>query len=561
MKNPRSRDRWAWLMGGGLAVGLAACAPAGSPTPAAAPAPPGAAAGQTAPAAFIGPRDGGILRDTPWSPPTSFDYCKHADAFGVVAWVPIYEGLLSYNYKEGEDFRQDRPLVPFLAESWQQVDETTYTFSLRPNVKWHDGQPLTVDDVIFSLNYLRDPENACFKRGLLQGVKSIDKVDATKVRITTDMPFAPFLENMAEREAVIYPKHIFDAGKLFKAADGQIGSGPMKLKSFDRNSRIVYTANKDYWRGKPHVDGLIGTYGTDRQLRFAAFVGKETDILTMSDSKEFGAAMAAVPDAKGEGFPTTHGYAMYIRQDKTPLDDVRVRRAIHLALDRQTMEATLAQGSGRINPPGVSAVNAWAMPQDELLKLPGYRQPKDQDLAEARRLLREAGHPDGFTSSIQAVAQWTNPRIAEVAAQQLQKVGIDLKLDFIDQGVYFSNQRQGKFDIGLNGMSADTIDGSLYQYYYSKAGPNPGAIADPDLDRMIEAQRAALQKETRYRILRQIQQYLMDKMYVVPTVELGFQWAWHPYLHQIVNSRSTGVMLFRAGDLWLDERAPQRTLP
>lgn len=129
------------------------------------------------------------------------------------------------------------------------------------------------------------------------------------------------------------------------------------------------------------------------------------------------------------------------------------------------MVKALAFGVGKINPPGVSAVSAWAMPEEELLKLTGYRLPKDKDVAEAKRLLKEAGYGDGLTFSIQAVSVWDNPRIAEVAARQLKEAGITAKLDFIDAGQYFANQGKGEFQAQLNGMSSDFIDASLHQYY------------------------------------------------------------------------------------------------
>ena len=107
------------------------------------------------------------------------DYCKGANAFGASAWVAIYEGLLSFDYKPGEDFRKELRVVPYLAERWERSDDTTYIFHLRKGVKWHDGKSLTADDVVFSLNYIRDKKNACTKRGNLAGVKSVEKVDAT----------------------------------------------------------------------------------------------------------------------------------------------------------------------------------------------------------------------------------------------------------------------------------------------------------------------------------------------------------------------------------------------
>lgn len=536
---------------GVLAVGLWACA---------APATPSATKEPTI-AAALQPRDGGILQFAPQEPPTSFDFCKHGDAFGAIAWVPVYEGLLSLDYKESEDFRKEQRVVPYLAERWEQPNDTTYIFYLRKGVKWHDGKPLTAEDVVFSLEYLRDKENACTKRSLVEGVKSIEKVDANTIKVTTEAPIAPFILNMAQREAVIFPKHIYDAGRLFKSVESQIATGPMKAASFDRTDKLVYTANKDYWKGKPHLDGAVALYGMDRSASLAAFVAKKIDVYPPGDKREFDALKAQAPEAKGEGSPASHGYTMYIRVDKPPFDDVRVRRAIHLAIDRQAMRSTLTQDVGVINPPGVSAVSGWAIPQEELMRLPGYRQPKDQDITEAKRLLAEAGYPTGFTSSIQAVGTFTNARIAEVASRQLEKIGITLKLDFLEQGMYFSNQRKGSFDAQLNGMSAEYIDTSLNQYYYSRSGGNPAHIADPYLDDLIELQRKTFNKEERYKVLRRIQEYLLDKLYGVPTIESAFYWATQPWVHELMNTRSGTVMLYRAGDIWFDERAPKRSLP
>lgn len=504
---------------------------------------------------------GGVFQIAYWAPPRSVDYCKDANAFAAQAWVPVYEGLLSFDYEPGEDFRREMKVVPYLAERWEQPDDTTYVFHLRQGVKWHDGRTLTADDVVFSLNYLRDVKNACMKRGNLEGVKEIAKLDDMTVKITTDGPMAPLLENLAQRETVIYPKHLYDAGKLFKDAGTIIGSGPMKLKSFDRNEKVVYEAFADYWNGRPQLDGIVAYFVSEPQSRFAGFVAKRFDLLRVADKAQFDAAVAQVPDAIGEGFSSSNGYSMYLRVDRPPFNDIRVRRAIHLALNRQDMVRALSFGVGKILPPAVSAISSWAIPEEELVTLPGYRLPKDQDLAEAKRLLKEAGYGDGLTFSIQAVSVWQNPRIAEVASRQLKEIGITVKLDFIDAGQYFANQRKGNFQAQLNGMSPEYVDASLHQYYYSKGGGNPARIADPELDRLIELQRRTLDPKKRDKVMRDIQDYLLEKLYVIPTVEFGFYWITHPYVRNLVNSRSTTAQLYRAAELEVGEGAPDRPLP
>jgi peptide/nickel transport system substrate-binding protein len=511
--------------------------------------------------AGAGPRRGGVLQVAYWAPPRTLDYCKDASAFGAQAWLPIYEGLLSFDYKPGEDFRREMKVVPYLAERWEQPDNTTYIFHLRKDVKWHDGKNFTADDVIFSLNYLRDKSNACQQRGHLEGLKSVEKVNALTVKITTDRPMAPLVENLAQRETAMFPKHVYDADKLFKDASSVVGTGPMRLKSFDRNEKIVYEAFEHYWGGRPNLDGIVAYFIGEPQSRLAGFIAKRLDLLRVADKAQNDAAVGQVPGAASEGFSSSNGYSMYMRVDRPPFNDVRVRRAVHLALNRQDMVKALSFGVGKILPPAVSAISSWAIAEKELLKLPGYRTPKDKDIAEARKLLKDAGYGGGLTFSIQAVSVWQNPRIAEVAARQLKDIGITAKLDFIEAGQYFANQRKGEFQAQLNGMTPEYIDASLHQYYFSKGGGNPARIADPELDRLIESQHQTLDNEKRHKVIRQVQEYLLEKMYVVPTVEFGFYWIMHPYVHNLVNSRSTSVFFFRAADIWLDERAPKRTLP
>ena len=507
------------------------------------------------------PRQGGVLQVAYWAPPRTLDYCRDASAFAAQAWIPIYEGLLSVDYKPGEDFRREMKVIPYLAERWEQPDDSTYIFHLRQGVKWHDGKSLTADDVVFSLDYIRDKNNACQQRGHLGGVKSVEKMDALTVKITTDGPVAPLVENLAQREIVIFPKHVYDAGKLFKDASTVVGTGPMRLKSFDRNEKIVYAAFQNYWKGRPYLDGIVAYFVPEPQSRLAGFIAKRLDLLRVADKAQNDAAVAQVPGAVGEGFSSSNGYSIYMRVDRPPFDDVRVRRAIHLALNRYDMVKALSFGVGKILPPAVSAISSWAIPEDELLKLPGYRVPKDKDIAEAKKLLKDAGYGGGLTFSIQAVSVWQDPRVAEVAARQLKEVGITVKLDFIEAGQYFANQRKGDFQAQISGVTPGYVDASLQQYYYSKGGGNAARIADPELDRMIDLQRRTLDKEKRKKVVRQIQEYLLEKMYVVPTVEFGFYWITHPYLHNLVNSRSTTLQFYRAADLWLDERVPKRSLP
>src|SRR5205823_6624263 len=148
---------------------------------------------------------------------------------------------------------------------------------------------------------------------------------------------------------------------------------------------------------------------------------------------------ASNPDSRAETFPQNNSYSVFTHVDRPPFSDIRVRRALHLAIDRQAMVSTITFGQGIINPPGLNGARkgGWTLPQDGLLKLPGYRQPKTQDLAEAKRLLAEAGHPNGLRAKLSYNTSITqSPALAEVLTNQLGAAGINLTLQPMEDASY-----------------------------------------------------------------------------------------------------------------------------
>ncbi len=302
-------------------------------------------------------------------------------------------------------------------------------------IKWHDGKPFTTEDVKYSLERMHDPKafNTIAPRGqsLLTAMDTVQVVDEDTVKVTTKYPSASFLSNLASGWIAIQPKSIMVAKGDMKR--DCVGTGPFKLKQFNPNISLELTKNTDYYiNGLPYLDGIQFYTIKDGATRFSAFRTKRV-MLTHVGSTGLTPQEAEIVerDMADKAVVYKHdrlsrGTIMFNFHRK-PWDDVRVRRAVNLAIDRQA--AIKIQGAGFL---GSIYAAPWGMPAAEVAKLPGYRQPKDADIAEAKRLLAEAGFPNGFTTTMTSRSGSTYEPFGVLYKEQLSKIGIDAELVIVE---------------------------------------------------------------------------------------------------------------------------------
>jgi peptide/nickel transport system substrate-binding protein len=220
------------------------------------------------------------------------------------------------------------------------------------------------------------------------------------------------------------------------------------------------------------------------------------------------------------------------------------------------MFQTVTHGQGIINPPGINGQKeGYALPQADLLKLPGYNPAtKPQDIAEAKRLLAEAGHAGGFSDKLPfSRSSSTTAPIAEMAATQLKAaLGIDLSLEPLDAAVYQQRDARGEFNIEMNLVI--NMDTNLRDRFHSKSPTNTGKINDPELDRLIEAYEATGDPEKRRAAVRSVQQLLLDKLYAIPTVETAFFPLSQPWVKRFNFGYGNphAAPYWSASDTWID---------
>jgi peptide/nickel transport system substrate-binding protein len=303
--------------------------------------------------------------------------------------------------------------------------------------------------------------------------------------------------------------------------------------------------------------------GMERGAQQAAFIARGIDSIVAADQAVFAGLKKQVGEGvKSESYLQTSGNSIYMKQDRPPFNDIRVRRATHLAIDRQGLLKTVTFGAGAINPPGGLALHAFSLPLEELVKLPGWRQPKDQDLAEAKRLLAEAGYPNGLKVTIKTSKDLAGavPTL-EALSPMLKAVGIDAQIAMLERAVWIQVERDGDYEAWIATLNSDPPTQGLFGYYHSKGALNKAPINDPEMDTLIEDLETTLDRKKSDELNRRIQRLILDKVYTISTVEPASFVLWQPWLHNYNHNYGAQGYVVQWDALWFEtDKAPPRTL-
>jgi peptide/nickel transport system substrate-binding protein len=514
------------------------------------------------PAAGAQPKYGGIVRMAEREPPNldphlSISFLTH-NAAGL-----IYNGLVRLTYANEQKSPDDLTIMPDLAERWEYVDATTLVFYLRRGVKFHqkapvNGRELKAQDVKYSLE--RFAAKSGF-RARFDDVERIEAVDDYTVKIITKHPFAPMLTNLATPAYnVILPREAEEAYGDFNKAEAAIGTGPFILESYERGVKLTFKKNPDFYlKGLPYLDGVEWQMTPDAAARLSLLRAGKVDFLHVHgflQGEEAIPLQRTNPELQILKFRNLQQGLFYMRTDQPPFNDVRVRRALSLAINRPAWLEALHFGEGCIdNGPVPCALEQWRLEAKDL----GPAQAKyliGLDREEAKRLLAEAGHPKGFTTPMYHypgyLAPW--PASYELAVDELSKVGIKVELKPQEYGEYISTTYLGKFDKLAMGPITPflEVDDWLYGVFYPGQPNNRSLVNDPTLNDMLIAQRRELDPEKRKRLVDDIQRYVVDRAYYV-YVPIGLNYYTH-HAHFKGSAPKIGfTMVHRLITAWLEK--------
>lgn len=479
--------------------------------------------------------------------------------FAEVFLNNAYDSLLARRLLPGSAAIES-DVICRLCESWEmKADQKTWVFKLRQKVKFHNGTEFTGEDVKFSYEKAMDPKTASeFRTLLTTTIADIRVRDPYTVEIVTREPAGDLPQKLGFGGFVMVSKAAFEGGVDYNKAI--VGTGPFKIERFDE-TEYVAVRNPDFWLPeRPYLDKLIGKFVGDKSTRAAGFIAKQLDIHTTFDLREMEPVQKVVPTGRAERYPGPD-QALLVNIHKKPLDDVRVRKAMHLAIDREEIARQLTSGLARPHL-GVGLPPGWlakAFSQEEIARLPGFQKPKDQEIAEAKRLLTEAGYPNGFSvRSSASAASTSNVPFNEAAAGQLKKVGIDVTLEHVEAAVAYKNETEciGELFTTTGSNSSSILSGQLLNLFATGGSKNSCSYSNPEYDRLyVEFSRTVDEKE-RWTVVKKMQQILFEDLPLIPLGEVAHHAIWHPWVHNWRNYGHSWAFPWATvvEVIWLDAR-------
>ncbi len=508
------------------------------------------------------PRRGGVLRiaerEAPGlDPHLTVSFLSHS-------YISLaYSQLVRFPNGPEQKHPADFSILPDLAEKWEYKTPTSLVFTLRKGVKFHNkppvnGREVTAEDVRYSLERFRAKSGF---RSRFDAVQSIEAVDRYTVRIALKEPFAPFLNHLANPTfTAILPREAEEKFKDFNHPDAVIGTGPFILRSYDKGVKVVFERNPDYYmKGLPHLDGVVIEIAPDTQTRLSLLRAGKVEMAHVwgwLSSEEARGVKQTNPEMVATPYKVIGVGHIYMRTDQPPFNDVRVRRAVSLAIDRKAWNDALLFGEGCVDSgPIPCAMTDWKLDAAKMdpaktKTLIGY------DPAEAKRLLAQAGHPKGFTTPMFHWPGYVSPwrSYYELAAEALGKIGITVELKPEEYGKYISTTYLGKFEKMAMGPSTPftEVDDFLYGTHFPEQPNNRSSVADAELSKLLIAQRRELDPKKRKEIVDDIQRYLADKQYYVYVPQWPQYVAHPPYVKGFKHHDGYGLGL-RLMYTWLDK--------
>jgi len=465
------------------------------------------------------PRRGGVLLAAIGADPPSLDPHQENTFATIQLVAPLYSTLLQvdpYHYPK---------IIGDVATEWKTApDGLTYTFKLRPGIKFHDGSTLTAADVKATYDKIVFPPAGVrsVRKAHYTAIKSIDAPDASTVVFHLKFPSASLLDNLASPWNVIYPKKYLDKDpNYFKA--NVVGSGPFRFKHYTRGSTFEGERNADYFvKDRPYLDGYKFFISPETAVRAAAIRSARAHIefRDLPKSEVEGIQKQLGDKIVVQEVPATGWWGVAVNNTSKPFSDARVRKALTLGVDRYTASKVLypltgLKFVGGLMRPGTD----WAMPETELEKFAGFGKDMDKNRTEARRLLAEAGYPNG----LKIVLKNRNVKLpyqdfAVFLIQEWRKIGIEVEHRPLETAAWFADGRDtGNFEAiiapGVEFM--DDPDQTL-ERYITGSPQNWGRFSDPAIDDLFARQARSMDLGERKKLVLEIQRRVLDNAYYVP---------------------------------------------
>jgi len=492
----------------------------------------------------VKPRYGGTLKVGAYRPIPSLAYYRSYDVSQNLTTMAIWDTLLQYDEKGN--------LLPCLAESWEVTDPRTIVLHLRKGVKFHDGNTMDAEDVVASIEFAISPEAKSPMAWMFDSMESIEALDNLTVQINLKTPsVVDILYALATGEGGVASKEAIDKYGI-GLGEHPIGAGPFKLEKWERGNRVILVKFDDYWEeGKPYLDKIIFNIIPEEFTNLTSLRSENLDIAYRISYKN----LKVLADAEGinvNAFPTYNIYYLAIKDNKAPFNDVRVRKALNYAIDREALTKAVTFGYA------VPAITG--IPPNLAGSLAGIEPLYPYDPEKAKELLKEAGYPNGF--SFEAIIGAVSPDLETglVLQRYFKAIGVDLKLIAEEPSTMWSHLQAGAYqDAAFSFWYPDFPDaaGTLVPFYYSTNTPPEGCCnfsyyANEEVDRLLDKAAEETDNEKRSKLYIEVNKILYNDAAKV--------WLYHVQEALPASAKVKGIKLgpmfaFQhfMTDVWLEE--------
>ncbi|TDL66428.1 MULTISPECIES: glutathione ABC transporter substrate-binding protein [Neobacillus] len=479
-----------------------------------------------------GTKQGGTLNVVRLSDATKLDPHFITDIPSAnVVYQKVYQGLVVPD----KDFK----IQPLLAKEWTVVNDTTWEFKLRDDVTFHDGAPFNAEAVKATFDRLLDPNTGSPQREKFSMITEVKVVDEYTVQLSLAYPYAPLLSILASQEgSILSPKALAENPE--NLAQHPVGTGPFVFEAWKSGQEISLKKNENYWGKKPNIDGVVFKVVPEDATRLAMIETGEAHINDQVPVTE----IERIEASETMGLYRTEGLAVeYVgfNTKKKPFDDVKVRKAISHAIEREAIIKGVYNNVGTL-------ANVAMSP-----KVYGHSKevkPYNYDLNEAKKLLKEAGYENGLELTLLTSDRKERINMAEVIQSQLKGIGVNVKIQVMEYGAYIEMANNGEHDLFIGGWGNATGDGDYNQYnlfHSASQGPagNHFYYSNPVVDQKIEAARKETDEAKRLKLYEEVMQMEIDEAVYIPI---------RNYEHMAAHSKNvSGFWLNAANYLMIDD--------
>ena len=468
-------------------------------------------------------RRGGIVNWFVYQDPGRLDFIAESPLGVQQVTAGIYSGLLHF------DPDDPNKIIPDLALSYAASNaDKVYTFKLRQGVKWHDGKPFSSADVMATFDRVLNPQVKSARCGPVMRpiVERVTAPDANTVRFELKFAAGTFIPGLASAWCRIAAKHVLEKFGDLQSPEAQIGTGPFKFKRYERGSVVEWERNPDYFiPGLPYLDGVRQYVLVGRPRQVAAAKAGQIHLwdtwppMSPSEAREIQSTRGDAVETYKWSISTV--WTLHLNSSKPPFDNKDLRRAVNLALDRHELMQKAFEGDGvpcALLEPATSG--PFALTMDDLLKMPGCRKDKSQDLAEAERLVKKH-HPNGVDVEIAIRTVGNYIDRAQVVADQLRKIGIRGTIKTWEGAAGFAAYARGEYQLIAaqdHAMFLPDPSGIFSLVYVENAGRNWAKWNDPQVNKLANEGLRETNQAKRAQLYHRLQRYLMSEDTPAPVV-------------------------------------------